>query len=529
MTFNRQGAVLNALMMASLVAVFAGPVQRFVGDWQPIYLVAASFLVALEASFVHSTFRRERMWTAELFRYLVPEIFVMIVLMRFVTSLGVGSESLFEQVQGWFYDPFSLFDSAFIVAILVGLLIGWLTHVAMQDFIELAPRQSELAGKPVEDIRTHILLGKERGQALERISGRFVGGGVVLLFCLALEVVNIEQIAGPSLALSPLSAGAALTYLVAGFLLYSQARLVLLQSRWIADGAAVADDIPRRWGQTSWLIIVGVVALALLLPRAYGLGFLDTLRGILGLAGYAFVFFGYLVIWLFSMLLFIPAWFLSLFGSENEAANPPREAFEPPPPPPEVVQEPQLIPAFVFWTCMVLLAGYALRVTLQRHPGLLRPFMHWGPLRRLMSWFSMIWGNTNLWLSQAIDVVQARLAPMPSTEPAPPRAWRLRNLAPRELVRYFYRSTLRRSSGQGISRQAGQTPHEFRAKLVKHLPEAEAEITELTEAFVEVEYSQHTVERAQARRLARPWAWVRRRLRRLNTATQSSEDTEIDK
>src|SRR5437867_1732029 len=71
MSFNRQGIALNAVMLAALTATVAGAIGRFVPTWQPGYLVAACFLVAIEAGIVHTIFRAERMWMAELARYLV--------------------------------------------------------------------------------------------------------------------------------------------------------------------------------------------------------------------------------------------------------------------------------------------------------------------------------------------------------------------------------------------------------------------------------------------------------------------------
>src|SRR6266498_3386562 len=91
---NRQGLLFNALMLASLVAVVAGPFHRFKPEWQPAYLVAASFVVAVEAGLVHHAFRREHMWLDELARYLVPEVFVMLIVMRVATTLGIGAATL---------------------------------------------------------------------------------------------------------------------------------------------------------------------------------------------------------------------------------------------------------------------------------------------------------------------------------------------------------------------------------------------------------------------------------------------------
>src|SRR5215211_6753173 len=140
---NRQGVILNAFMLMALTAVLAGPIRRFAPTWQPIYLVGASFLVAIEAGLIHHAFRREHMWVDELLRYLIPEIFVMLILMRVATTLGVGVASLSADAQRWLYDPLSIFDIPFIFAIFAGFVVGVLTHAAMRDLFELGPRVSE--------------------------------------------------------------------------------------------------------------------------------------------------------------------------------------------------------------------------------------------------------------------------------------------------------------------------------------------------------------------------------------------------
>src|SRR5829696_218670 len=228
---NRQGLLLNAFMLMALTAVLAGPIHRFAPTWQPIYLVGASFLVAIEAGLVHHAFRREHMWIDELLRYVVPEIFVMLILMRVATTLGIGIATLSADAQRWLYDPLSIFDMAFIFAIFAGFLVGVLTHAAVRDLFELEPRASESPGAaPDENQFVAAMNNRDRTAALRRISSRFVIGGAFLLLALGIEAVNVQQVTGPSLPISWLSAVAALVYLISGFVLYSQARLTLLRT-----------------------------------------------------------------------------------------------------------------------------------------------------------------------------------------------------------------------------------------------------------------------------------------------------------
>jgi len=192
--FNRQGLILNACMLMALVAVLAGPIHRFAPTWQPLYLVGASFLVAVEAGLVHYAFRREHMWIDELLRYILPEIFVMLILMRVATTFGTGVATLAADAQRWLYDPLSVFDMSFIFAIFAGFVIGMLTHAAMRDLFELEPRVSEAPSAAADENQfVAAMNNRDRSAALRRISSRFVFGGAFLLLALGVEAVNVKM------------------------------------------------------------------------------------------------------------------------------------------------------------------------------------------------------------------------------------------------------------------------------------------------------------------------------------------------
>src|SRR5262245_1708133 len=190
---NHQGTILNAFMLAALIAVLVGPIHRFSPTWQPIYLIGACFLVALEAGVVHHAFRREHMWLDELLRYVTPEIFVMFILMRVATTLGVGMATLAVDAQRWLYDPLSIFDMPFVFAILAGFLVGMLMHAAMRDLFELEPRASEKPSAASDENQFLTAMNnRDRSAALGRISRRFVLGGAFLLVALGREGVDIH-------------------------------------------------------------------------------------------------------------------------------------------------------------------------------------------------------------------------------------------------------------------------------------------------------------------------------------------------
>lgn len=271
-----------------------------------------------------------------------------------------------------------------------------------------------------------------------------------------------------------------------------------------------------RWTRTSWLIICGVALAALLLPRSYGLGLLDTIRAVLNVFGYIFAVLGYAVISFFGLLLLIPAWLMSLFTAEGAATPPVREPLPPPPPPPpEVTSEPRLLAALIFWMCMLMLIGYALWIVAQRHPGILRALTSHGPLASLLRWVRTFWRDTRVWAGQATQAVQARLRRPQRSIDARQAPWlRLSRLAPRELIRYFYRSTLQRAAARGLKRQPAETPYEYKETLTHVLPEAQPDIAALTDSFVNAQYSPKPIDTDDARRARGPWERMRRALRK---------------
>jgi hypothetical protein len=233
---------------------------------------------------------------------------------------------------------------------------------------------------------------------------------------------------------------------------------------------------------------------------------------------------GYLVVWLFSMLALIPALLLSLLARDQTPSSNVVPPFVPPDAPPAVTREPQLLPALVFWACMFFLAGYAFWIVVQRHPGLFHALTSRGPLAWALRWLGLAWTDARAWAGQAVDQLRASLnRPIVASRRRIP-ALRLRRLAPRELVLYFYRSTVRRAAEQGLRRQGSQTPYEYRATLARHLPDVEQELSDLTESFVAAHYSPRTVSDEEARRVRRPWERVRERLRALRDERQPAND-----
>jgi hypothetical protein len=519
-TVNLFGVLLVALMLASLVAVGAGLSQRLFPDLRPGALIGACFLIALEVGIVHYTAQRDRTWLLERFHFIVAEAMVLLVLMRIVATLTLGLETLGADLQRWLLSPLATLDRTFFVCLLVALIVIWLARDMIQSLHALAPQPFEQQTGDDNLSRTAASsLNQERGVNFQRIKSYFVGGGVAMLFAIALQVVDVKRLAAPPLAMSPLTALAGLVYLACGFLLYSQARLSLLQARWRQDGALVDARIARIWNRSSVLLVVTIAVAALLLPRTYGMGLLDTFGLI---ASY--------VLWLLSLLLFgvaslilgliglilaIPAFLLYWLGLQGEVNPFPAEPLVLPPEPPAPVDSApeSIIPSLIFWACILILSGYALWTVVQRHPLAqhLVARLKSGVLGRVARRLAMLWQRVQH-QAQQVSRTLNRQTRHPDEQRMRP-AIRLRTLAPRELVRYFYLATLHRAALRGLGRRSSQTPYEYRNTLTEQFPEARDDLTDLTESFIVATYSPRLTTSADAEHARSAWQRLRRYLR----------------
>ncbi|MCU0493259.1 MAG: DUF4129 domain-containing protein [Chloroflexaceae bacterium] len=525
--FNLRCALLFGLMITNLAAVLAGLAQRLLPGWQPVYLLGACFVIALESAFVQYTVRQRRMWFMEASSYVMAEIAVLLAAMRVITTLGMGGSTLEADVQLWLRSPLAaVFDTAYICHVAVGIIIGVSARNVASNIQTLEPKPFE--GPTGDDLESQVFRSRsegERSEALRQINNRFIGGGVLLLLAMALQVVNIRTLVGDALQVQPSVALAAFTYLVCGFLIYSQARLAWNQARWHMDGAEIEASVLRRWHGVSLLLVLGVAGLALLLPRRYGLGLLDSFRWLVEqlawLINMLMFQLAMLISTLLGLLIAIPAALFGWFSGTPPAPLPPPEPLVLPPPPPAPPAPPAntdvpVLPSLIFWLCMALLVGYALWITLQRHPGVRHAWqvLRSGPLHGLFARLAALWHGVQHYSHLVAERIGSQFQPTPPTNTSRQPQLRLSRLAPRELVRYFYRSTLERATRAGFSRRPSQTPGEYGARLAEQLPEARDDIATLTEAYQRATYSPRPPGAAETKTMKKPWQRLRAVLRR---------------
>jgi hypothetical protein len=160
-----------------------------------------------------------------------------------------------------------------------------------------------------------------------------------------------------------------------------------------------------------------------------------------------------------------------------------------------------------------------IRSYLRDHPEILEALSSLKPIRILRDFLAALWRRFTGWAQFARDRMPRRLLARRKREAGsskgPFRFFRLGALPPRERVLYYYLSVLRRAGQRGLPRRRAQTPHEYEGALNPHLPEAQQNLTQLTEAFVEARYSLHAFDRKHDRQARAHWKRVRAALQAL--------------
>ena len=97
----------------------------------------------------------------------------------------------------------------------------------------------------------------------------------------------------------------------------------------------------------------------------------------------------------------------------------------------------------------------------------------------------------------------------------PWRFLRINSLSPRDQVRYYYLSIVKRAGKKGFRRSPEMTPAEFTTKLEEDLPESKFDLLPLTESFQRARYSNRPVEHGELPAVRSAFERLRSALRRL--------------
>jgi hypothetical protein len=523
-------APLRPLLLAALATALVSGLIVFIILLSPHpawrWLTPVAFVAALEGIVTtHWLNHPDRRYLGR-GRYRAAELLVIAVFLRLFTWLLSGGLPGPAAWRGYLLSPLSVLDGLFVGYLLVAVL-AWergITWSGLFDKLRLSEAEVAYYSLPArQQTERHAdrPIDRSRPEVFASFVGSWLGGGTLLAFATALTSVDVVGLARDGLTavtrlgLHPQMLVALLVYFLLGLWLVSQARLLMMRTRWTADGVAMTGDMPRTWNRST-LVLVAVVALvAAFLPigRTFALAALVQLVFDVGLLVMQTVF-----LLLAGLMIFL----LGLFGAAAEELPEPELTMVPGPTPapvptPPPSETPALIIGGLFWLLVSFVALVALLFFL-RDRGvrldsvLLRRW--WAQLR---AWLRAFWRRGAAGAAALVTALGARREAEKATGLEPRRGWRflrVNALPPREQVRYFYLSTVRRAGEQGVARAPGETPSEYQADLQSTWPEAGVEIEQLTGAFLEARYSRQPIEPRQVNPIREVWKRVRQALRR---------------
>ncbi len=496
--------LLVVVMVVATVAAIGSGVQALFPEWHLPRFVPLCTLIALDAVATQRIVARERLGLIEQGPLRVVELLLVVIVVR-VASLAAEDVPTAELVRTWLLDPLAVFQGQFAMYLLLSALI-WLsatrlTHAVLQFETEL-PRAG-VRSLPSEE----AAVVEERVQAVAQFDRQWLMAMVLALAgaAVALYRVPLVDAFGRWATLQPLIA--VLCVLGAGLLLHSHGYFDRLAYGWQLSQVVVAPDVRGRWYRATSLLslialLVGALlgTTAMLVPPPPLVPIVNALLlvGTLLLA---------LVIGLFSLLLLPLAWLLSQFT--GQALPPPALPQIQPYQIPETVSERPILPALIFWGCMLLLIGIAALRYVQQRQELRALIGRWRGVRWLLQILDRLWADAKAWSTHAASIVQQRL----QRRGRPPLAKRLRLTGTQAQLRTLYLRLTRAAMEQGLPHPPSQTPYEFQAAVREGLPAAAADVAALTEVYVAAEYGPTPPAPPELQRARRAW---RRALRRLS-------------
>ncbi|MGI6208064.1 MAG: DUF4129 domain-containing protein [Anaerolineae bacterium] len=505
---------VTVLTLLDLVAAAGLP-------WRGGYLALATVLVPLESYLSHRAIVRRELRGEDLTRFRVAEAITLVVVLLVLRFAWQGLPQLGGRVE-------RLLDLEFFFS--AGVLLGFwgLANALVRWFEEIEFHPAEKP-PPVTSPEYDMWLSSparrvQHTAAFRKVLSTFLAGGILILVLAGLARVDPAAIVDFRRGTIRLLILHVLVYFVLGLALVAEARLTLLRTRWQHEEAQISPAVARRWPALVAGLLLLVLVVALALPVDYSVGLLDAISYTVQLLAGILATIAYAILYVIGLLLYPLRWLVAMGGGEEA----------PPPPPPMQMPDPQpagpgappfleILKTVVLWGLAVAMVVYALRNFLREHGaslrgvGLLQPLLR--ALDLVLAAIKELLGRSaraGTALTRAlVRRVRGARAPVPG-------GWRRpRGLTAREMVRYYYLSTVRRGAAVGVPRRRNQTPEEYSRRLRDQVPEAEEDLSALTDAFIEARYSAHPVDQAYARGVRPHWEGVKRALRALRGKTQS--------
>lgn len=477
-------------------------------------------------------------------RYRAAELVFLLLLTRLFTWIVQGNWPSWQFWTTYLFEPLRLIsDPYFIGAVILAYAVWYRTVTTSNLFIRLSPDLAEQAYYTTprgERLEANLPMPIDRKALQHNFVQQFLGGAILMLFCASLTSIDfatVRSISNPlttgigRLGLSTGMLWALLLYFLTGFLLFSQGRLAMLEARWLSEEAIRSPGIGRNWYRRTVFILLAIGVAAAFLPVGstflFGQLMQALIFGVMWLLT-AVTFLGSLLIYYLLALLFP----LRSTNPEVPEIPKPQQPLLPPFPNEQTAPDPtmQMVFTSAFWAVVIVLSIVAVSFFIRErglkfNSSLLRQL--W---QALLTWGRAWWSGVQSQVKAARQTLQTRrqAAPQTPNTKSPWRFVRLNALSPREKVRYFYLSTLKRAEKGGIPRQESETPSEFANDLRLNWPDTSPEIEDLTEAFLLARYSRQPIAETDIPPIKAKWERLKAIIRRQTQASTSAQETPLN-
>ncbi len=507
--------VLIATMMTCLAAPVVQAIEWLIAGWDGTYFLVFAFFAGLEGILSERVLQKRRIGGYGYLASRGAEAVVLLLLLKLANYIPLGLDQLWADARIWPSNPDRFISSIDLYTGIVFMSLWAGALYVSRQVLELDAEVGKESPPPDKTSTEYYLwltqppLVREREQALNWLGEAFLWGGIMMLVASA-AVFRFLPTAGVPVIPT-------LLYFALGIALLSQARFSVTHVGWQIQRIPIQPGIARRWLLWAVIFLVGVALVARILPTQYAMGPILALYSFVVILGQVFLLIITFVVYLFALL-------LSLFLPDMQVPERPSFALTPVP-----VQEPtpttgsppwfEVLLSALFWLLILVIVGYALIRFLQDRFGLwakgeAAEGTRWG---RFQAWLRDLWRRWRNW-RQGVQVrLVGRRSGRKDQRPIGGRMFRflsLRGLSPRELIRYFYLSAVRRATQAGQPRRPGQTPYEYRAALSERFSELEPDLTGLTEAFIQARYSYRPVQQGDAEAVKPLWQRIKAALRR---------------
>lgn len=494
-------AILILLIVWGLFTVLVAVGERMSGQWRAPGLTMLIVLVAVEATITQRLVTRERQRFEEQAGVRLIELVVIVILVR-IWSLLADEQRLLASIGPWLRSPLQFFNGRFGEYFLWSLGAWFFTTLMTTDIIGWNSNES-LVPLPEESIE-RAQIEQEWSQAVARYDWRFSVIAVISLMASGFILSNVGAEGTQPLSASRLQITLAdIAVVVPGLLLHSAGRLDQLRRSWNVDRIDADSQIASRWSRTGLIVMGGLLLVAPVLGLLVLVIPAPPLVPVANAVLVVMTLIVSLVVVLLGLLLAPLILLLSWLGGSGTpgAIRPP--VFTPP----QIAEAPRerpLLPALIFWGCVVILVLIALARYINSRSDLRDALARWRFLRWLVGQSRELWSDTRGWIGLAASRV-GRLMRRRSR-----REQRALPRGPQAQLRALYRRMREGGMRRGVPVQQAQTPYEYSNALARTLPAIEQDVHGLTEVYVTAEYGPVPARAAEVRRARDHWRRLQR-------------------